>query len=273
MHLNELKDGAIMLRIANDFLCEDQLLKKMGLMLEQSVEAVKAHVENTRNQIVGKVDERGNLDKKLETLAHIVAALKKGDRETQRKCAQGRLGRELSETVGSVIKEVAELDDMVEGKSVSYSRASSALGMLAGLKSVFNLMGSASRFVLRLVLVLMILCAATFAYLYFTMDTEEGLKKDIGGFQKAIAPSRAEISRIEEEMKDVKKEIDAMKKRELSGPEKIKYMELNVRFYKLSEDKGKLEGAISVQQRSIEEIQRRLQAVREKPFLDRLLRR
>ena len=77
--LNEIKDEAILLNMASEYLCEDPYLKKIGFNIQRNIELLKGHIQDIRRQFVGKLVEEINLDEYMEGISHIAELMQEGD--------------------------------------------------------------------------------------------------------------------------------------------------------------------------------------------------
>jgi hypothetical protein len=46
--LKDIKDSAVMLSLASEYLCEDPFLEKIGADIEKNIEIIKKHVEGLK---------------------------------------------------------------------------------------------------------------------------------------------------------------------------------------------------------------------------------
>ncbi|MBW2616632.1 MAG: hypothetical protein JRD02_10720, partial [Deltaproteobacteria bacterium] len=132
--LNEIKDKAVILRMAVMYVCEDPFLKKMGAGIEQNIEVLKNHIAELEKQFVGKPADDINLNEKVEGVTDISRRLQEAEKSTNDQCVKGELGKELCQKVISLAGGIKELERRVSGGGVSYTRSDSVKGTLGRMK-------------------------------------------------------------------------------------------------------------------------------------------
>ena len=134
--LKEIKDSAVMLSIANEYICDDPFLEKIGSNIRKSLELVENHIEELKRQFVGKPIEEMDLSGPVNQLAQLATLLERADGGVKKKCAEGELGIELKEAYMSLVSKVKELRDRIEGRSVSYTKTDSVVGFLGRFRFI-----------------------------------------------------------------------------------------------------------------------------------------
>ena len=275
-NLNELKDTAAMLIMAGEYLCEEVSLKKIGSSIEKNLEILRNHVEDLRKQLVGKKNREDEpaVDEDLEQISYIASLLQKADKDTRRKCVEGELGEELEEKNVSLAKGINVLKEKTEGgPPVRYTKTESAFGMLGRLKFVISAIAKLFKFTFKMLALLILICLIPFSYFFFTMDTEKDLSKKIHQDSAYLSSKQADLSRINEEIRKIRGEIKRIKKiRDRSSQEKIGLMDLNLKVFKLAEEQERAENDIRSRGGAMEESRRKLEEMKQKTFMERLLR-
>jgi hypothetical protein len=274
-NLNELKDTAAMLTMAGEYLCEEVSLKKIGSSIEKNLEVLQNHVEDLRKQLVGKKNRENEppVGDDLEQISHIASLLQKADSDTKRKCIEGEYGDELGVKVISLAEGINALKEKTEGgEEIRYTKTESALGMLGRLKFMISAIAGWLKFTFKILALLLLICLIPFLYLFFTMETEKDLSTKIRQDSTYISSKQTDLSRINEEMKAIREEIKRIKKiRDRSSQEKIGLMDLNLKVYKLIEEQEKAQNDIRSKERAMEESRRKLEEMKQKTFMERLL--
>lgn len=267
--LREIRNNAIMLTMAVKYICEDPFLKKMGETIEDCVGIIRNHVQELETKKVGKAAEEVNLTGSIEGITRISKMLQEAEKGTNDQCVKGALGRQLGEQVTSLDRELKILRGKVDGGSVEYTRSDSVKGTLDSI----GFFAGPFKKVLKVVVVLVLACAAAFAYLFITMESEKDLQHNIDQCTSVIMERQAAIKPIDEELARVRKEIETGTQQGPAGKEKTALMELNLKAFDLAEKKEKIQIEINIQQSELEKNQKRLNSLKNKSLMDKILRR
>lgn len=270
--LREIKDSAVMLRIANKYLCEDTYIKKIGACVKENIEIVGNHIEGVKKQFVGKPITEMDLNKPLNRVVRFAERLQKAGDGIKKKCVEGELGNDLHEKLTSLAHEMNALKERVEGRSVSFTKADSALGFIGRFKFIVRSLALTSKFALRICALFILVCFGIFAVLFVTMETEKGPLKMVEQSKSLIHLKRADLARINEEVKPLQEKINRLKKNELSRQDEIKILDLRTKAYNLFEEQQKVQIEIEIEEKALSEKIKKLEEVRRKSFLEKLLR-
>lgn len=270
--LKEIKDSAVILSFATEYLCEDPFLKKIGADIEKNIEVVENHVEDLKKQFVGKPVAEVDLKKPMDRVARFAGRLQKASDGTRQKCTQGELGRELDERIKALMSEISTLKERIEGRSVSYTRADSALGFLGRFKFIVRSLVVTSKFTLRISALFVIVCLMIFLYLLTTMETEKVPLERVEQSRALILKKQADLVRIKTELKPFKEKIERARKDEMSRQEEIRFLDLSLKAHKLAEDYQETLIEVDIEEKALKEKLKELEAVQRKSFLERLLR-
>jgi hypothetical protein len=270
--LKEIKDSAVMLSVATEYLCEDPFLKKIGATIEKNIEIVENHVEDLKKQFVGKPITEVDLKKPLDRVTRFAGRLQKASDGTRQKCTHGELGKELDEKIKSLVSEINSLKERIEGRSVSYTTADSALGFLGRFKFIVRSLVVTSKFTLRISALFVIICLMIFLYLLITIETEKVPLERVEQSRALILEKQADLVRIKAEIKPLREKIDIARKDEMSRQEEIRLMDLNLKAHKLAGDYQDTLIEVDIAEKALKEKLKELETVQRKSFLERLLR-
>jgi hypothetical protein len=270
--LKDIKDSAVMLSLASEYLCEDPFLEKIGTDIEKNIEIVKTHVEDLKKQFVGKPVAEVDLKKPVDRVARFAGRLQNASDGTRQKCTQGELGEELDESVKALINEIDALKERIEGRSVSYTAADSALGFLGRFKFIVRSLVVTSKFTLRISALFVIICLMIFVYLFITMETEKVPLERVEQSRALILQKQADLVRIKAELKPLREKIESARKDEMSRQEEIRFLDLSLKAHKLAEDYQETLIELDIEEKALKEKLKELEAVQRKSFLERLLR-
>jgi len=270
--LKEIRDSAVMLRFASEYLCEDFFLKKIGASIKKNIKVVESHITYLKRQFVGKPASEIDLREPVKRVVEFAEHLEAAEDKIMRKCRDGDLGEELDERVTLLAGEIEELKDRIEGKSVSYTKTDSVMGFLSRFKFIVRSLVATSKFTLRISALFVIVCLLLFLYLFITMETESGPMKAVEEVRARILSSQEALVRINTELSPLQKKVDGFQKNDLTRQEEIKLLELNLNVYKLNEKKQKALIDVKMAEKELEKKLKALKAVRQKSFLERLFK-
>ena len=270
--LREIKDRAVMLSIAYEYLCEDPFLKKIGACIKENIEVVENHIQELKRQFVGKPITEMDLSKPLNRVVRFAERLQKPGDGIKQKCIEGDLGNDLNVKLTSLVNEINALKQRIEGKSVSYTKTDSALGFIGRFKFIVRSLVLTSKFTLRICALFIIICFIIFFYLFITMETEKGPLKIVDQGRSLIISKQTALARINAELKPLQEKIESIRKDELSRQEEIKRLDLRIKAYKFYEEQQKVQIEIEIAEKALKEKIKTLEEVRRKSFLERLLR-
>ncbi len=271
--LNEMKDKAILLSLASEYLCEDYFLKKTGLIVGNNAEALEDYIEHTEKQFVGRpVDEVG-VNEVLESIVHIAGLLQQGDKGAKEECLEGKLGEELYEKIKSLAHGIKALEQRVDGEAISPPRRDPFKVVINPFKFVLNTIIVTSKIGFKLAVTLIIICLMVFSFLYITMESEKGLVEKIEQSKANIRSTQARFSQINNELKEIRAKIASIREDEANRRDEIEVMDLNLKVYKLTEEQQKVRIDADMEKDILEKNLKNLEKIKQKSFLEKLLRR
>lgn len=273
--LSEIKDGAIILSLGNDYLCQEPILVKIGRVIDRNVEKVRKEISSLIGQFPGKFTPEIDTDEILAEIQGTARVLQQPDEELSEKCRLGELGKGLEDQVRALTRAVNDIRAKVEGRGVSYSTKDSLIGLFTGLGKAGGSLGGIMSRAFKIVAVLAGVAILVGVYLFITMDRESGLLKNISAAESEIRSEQEAISGLEVKRKEIVRRIASIEKkdpsRELSREEKIAIIDLEMEKHKIDEEKRQAQSEISLGREIINENTKKIEAVRESPFFKRLL--
>jgi hypothetical protein len=273
--LHEIRDIALMLSLGNVYLCEEPFLKKIGHAVDRVLEDLHGEILSLKNQFPGQFAQDIDTDAILEDLHAKAEQLQNADAAINTKCGGGQLGKEFEGMVSTLTAAVKEVSFKIEGKLPGSARRYSFLSLFNPFKALGRLASTFSSLVVKLALFVIILAIGPFAYLFISMEKEETIQKAINQSQAYIQTQRQTIVSLDQERAEIAKQIEALRLREdkLSRQEKIDIMELSVKVHALDQKRHAIEVEIASHEDKITKNLERIEEVKKKPFLQRLLRR
>ncbi len=172
----------------------------------------------------------------------------------------------------SLVSEINSLKERIEGRSVSYTTADSALGFLGRFKFIVRSLAVTSKFTLRISALFVIVCLMIFLYLLITMETEKVPLERVEQSRALILEKQADLVRLKAELKPLREKIEIARKDEMSRQEEIRLMDLSLKAHKLAEDYQDTLIEVDIEEKALKEKLKELEAVQRKSFLEKLLR-
>ena len=271
--IHGIRDMALMLSIGNAYLCDAVFLRKIGLTIDTHLKEVKSDISSLKKQYPGKFENEVEADQVLEGIQTTARYLQEPDEGITKKCSAGELGRELEASVDVLVETVNAIRIQVEGELEGYSKKEAILAQVGRVKSVGHLIAVLVSLAFKVVGVLVLVGAMLFSYLYFTMESDEALLKELDQSKSQVESQMKLIARLEGERAEVAAKLDSIPGGELDREGKVEVMDLSMQVHKLDERVHSAEGQIDVHKRKIKEMEKRIAELKAKTFLQRLLRK
>lgn len=270
--LREIRDRVLLLSLGNAYLCETPFLKKIGLVVDKKAEELRKEITTMKARFPGKFKAEVETDPLLDDLRKMAKWLQNPDDELNQKCTVGLLGQEMETMTGALTDAVEAIRVQVEGRPPSFTKTDLVLRFL-GLLNPFRLLppGLASM-VARVLIVLIVLSAAAGGYLYVTMEKEETLQSAIQTAQASLSTQGEELARIENERDRLSAQIQEEMARGQSRKGKIDVLDLQLELQKLDDKRFRVMSQMDAYQRKVKEKEKKLEEIKKKAFLLRLLR-
>jgi hypothetical protein len=261
--LRKLRQGALLLSVANAYLSEPPFLKKIGREMILALGRVPGEVESIRRQFPGRFEKEVDFDPLLKDLSNRLESVRNPGEDQLASSRGGDLGRELELAVGRLTAAVLELKERVEGTSALKAATSRTLR-----RPTLDL----PRAIMRALLLLVVLAAALFDTLFLTMEREGGVLEEIAAIEARAQSSRLLLSAVAKEKENALRALGSIKAGELSRPEKIEFLEWSQKLLQISERQRETEAELIMLEEKIRSQRARLDEMRKKPFWMRLLR-
>jgi cell division protein FtsL len=277
--LHGIRDNALLLSLGRKYLCKESFLKKIGHSVDLQLTQLKEDIVTLKRKFPGKFLQGKEIDTDgiVNELSRMAERLRKPDKKIQKKCAVGELGRELEESVDTMALVIDEIWDQVEGRGVTYSARDSVAKFFGGIK---NAVGSFVRAVVKTVaLFFKILFLVTsvsaliFLALYMTMETEEKYLNNIKKIDALIVPQKQLIAECDREISEISRQVNRLREGEETRQSLMEVMELNVKIHTLREKRQEAEVKINLYGNDRIDNEEKIELVRKKTFLERLLRK
>jgi hypothetical protein len=271
--LYEIRDRAYLLSLGNVYLCEDVFLRKIGNEIEALLERFEEEILSIKRKFPGQLASDVGMETVVEDLRSITQDLKNPDPGLDDKCTVGELGRELEKVVGALTSAVKSLIAKVEGELPEYSRKDAVLDALSVAKTPARVVSSTMALILKGVILLLLLALGPFAYLVLTMDTEARLMKEMSRSEARISSARERMASLEKERAEIIVKIETLKGDNPAREDKITSMDLNIQVHGLDDKVAQAEVEIANQEEIIKANLARIEEIRDKSFIERMLDR
>ncbi|MBN2033763.1 MAG: hypothetical protein JW836_10835 [Deltaproteobacteria bacterium] len=271
--LHDVRDRTLLLSLGNAFLCEEAFLKKIGSAIESQLGNLRQEILDLKTRYPGKFATEINTDSILEDLRAHARELQNPHKGVIDKCTVGTLGRGMEDTLDALTVAVRRLKRKVEGETPSYTSKDSLLVLIGKAGRSASLLKRLTLISMKTVLVLILLSIGPLIYLIVSMDREGALLKDIAVSEAAIKFQRETVASADRERDAIWKRIEVMKTDDASRETRFTIMEMSVRAHSLEQNRHSAEAEISAHEEKIRINKEKLREIREKAFLDRLLRK
>jgi len=270
--LSKIREYTHLLVIGNAYLCEEPFLRKFGLALDSHVQKLRGDIHAIKQGFPGQFTQETNTDDILNDIHSMAKMLQNADKALTEKCTTGELGQELETRVNILSRSVQQLKDRVEGKAPSYTIFDSLLRFLRPIYAPTKALASFMGVFFKVLAIIIIIALLGLGYLFFTMESEGKLKGNITKNEALLQSRKDIISEQNIEKEKILKRIEHIMETDPSRQDKIQIMELNVEMNKIDAERQKLEVEISTFEKNIKETRQKLETLKNKTFLKRLLR-
>ncbi len=270
--LSELKDLIILLDMAGDYLCAETFLQKMALAIGENCRVLKDWSKELRERFVGKPLHEIDIEEPFEELASFSKDLMEAGGNMDDPCRKGTVARRLDEKMQFLKKRLAELKDRVEGEAAPYTARDSAGRFLGKLKFIIRGFVTTYKVASRVIFILLMICVFSFVALFITMEKEDRVLEEIHHTKDIIRSREAQLAGINSEIEKIRSKTLKMESTIVSREEKISILELNLTSHKLADSKEKIRAELDQNRKILDEKTRKLNRMKGKSFIARLLR-
>ncbi|MBN2060216.1 MAG: hypothetical protein JW882_07350 [Deltaproteobacteria bacterium] len=271
--LGELRNSALMLVVANAHICEQQIITKIGKGIYKNAQLLKDDIAALRKKYPGKFTKELETDSIIGKINEIAQSMLQPSEELMGKCAQGKLGRQLESDIKSIAETVKEIRGYVEGKGLIRDKKDASMDLSSSMETIWDSVGNAVTGGLKVFLLIFIVMALAFGYLFFTLESDSEIQKKINTIEAHIRGQEEIISGLESEKSILMDDIKQIEKKDLLRGEKIEVLDLKVKVHSVDEKIQAAETEIEQYKEEISAERNRLEEIKRKSFMERLLRR
>jgi hypothetical protein len=269
--LRNIRDNALLLSIANEYISENVFLRKIGSEIKKNLSDLRNDIIALKKQFPGKFAQEVNTEYILTSFESTAQDMLSGNSDIKKNCASGKLGMALSADIRRINEAIEEIWFQVKGSDVKYTVSDSIsvfwgrLNILSGLTALFSS-------VVKVLFIIIILFIAGFSYLYFTMEKEGSILKANREIVSFIEQKKARLNELEKEKVEAQKSIKTYESNKLLRKDKIALIDIETKVQEFNQEIHLIEGQLDASRRTIEKNNEKLKKIREKSFLDRLLK-
>jgi len=270
--LTEIRKDTLLLSIAKEYLYEDLFLVKIGKDIEHNTGRLKDDINALKKKFPGKFAVEVDTDSILGKIKAAALTLIDPKADIKENFRSGELGRRLESDVKSISDAVNIIRVQVLGKRVSYTREEAVLNQFTRLKDIGSSFANTLFLVSKILFCIIIIAAVAFGYLYYTMEKEESVLKEITEIQTLISERQSSLSQIEVRKEEISEEIKALEKKGMARSEKIAIMDLENEMQNLNQDRDNYQTEITAHEKEIAEKIEKIEEIKRTTFIKRLLK-
>jgi hypothetical protein len=271
--IKDIHNIGIMLSGASEYVCEEGVLKRFSRYLQAYHKRLESDINSLKKEYPGKFPETPELDKSLSRITDISVALEQDKKAVGTKCRAGSFGHELNTQVAELKSGIQDVWETVAGKVSGYSITDRLAGGGETVTSALYHVSPFGPIPRRIIISVLIIAAVVFGYLFFTMESEDALVQGIKADLTYLNTERQALKVKQQEHEDIQAQIKLLDKIDLKRKDKIKLLSLTVEEGKLRESIEKITVAVEKWESELEVKNKRLEELRKKTFLQRLLKR
>jgi hypothetical protein len=273
MVLNAIKDHAVLLSMAHEYLCETPFLQKIGNELSEHLERLREQVGHLKKRFVGIPASDVDVETPIAQLAQMAASMTAAERSVVDRCRSGQLGEELWEKIRTLVDGVDGLRAKIDGMPAPYGLPDLLFSAGAKLRSLLQKAMATTTFLAKVAVFCAIGLLGLFLYLLGTMEDGAGIRQRISACREAISTKQSASTKLTRNRNQVREDIERLyQKEELSREEKVELIYLNLKAHKIVEELEKLDLETELNARSLNDELQQLEQIRRKSFLQRLLK-
>lgn len=267
--LAKLRQGALLLSMANKFFCDPPLLEKVGREMDRTLQTLPEQIKSLKSQFPGKWEKESETGPLVSDLQKRVKQLRNPEPDTRAKCGDGDLGRELELGIGNLAAAVHAIVGRVEGRLPAHQSRKASSMVVYRLTSLIS---SLLRKLIPALILLAVVASLAFGYMFWSMDRKQVFVVRIATLEAQLLSCQKIQGEIDREKERVSQRIEALKRDELPRAEKIEFMDLGLELHKIEERRVKVEVDIDFIENEMQDLRAKLKEIEGKSFVARLLR-
>ncbi len=275
--IKAIHNVAIMLTGASEYVCEAGILKRLSGEIEAYLERLETDMASLKKEFPGKFPKTLSPDSSLSRIRDVATMLKGDDADIEAKCRSGHLGNELTTGTVELRGILRDTLDTLGGKVARYTftdRIADYSGRTKSFLSPFaSFTAKVASYTAKVVLGIILVAISCFVYLFLTMESEDALLSSVKNDVAFVEEQKDVLKRKRGEYREITDNIKTLQGKELLREQKIELLNLSKRERKIKELIDTTLISIENKEREIAEKNKKIEEIRGKSFLQKLLRR
>lgn len=275
--IKAIHNVAIMLTGASEYVCEAGILKRLSGEIEAYLERLETDMASLKKEFPGKFPKTLSPDSSLSRIRDVATMLKADDADIEAKCRSGHLGNELTTGTVELRGILRDTLDTLGGKVARYTftdRIADYSGRTKSFLSPFaSFTAKVASYTAKVVLGIILVAISCFVYLFLTMESEDALLSSVKNDVAFVEEQKDVLKRKRGEYREITDNIKTLQGKELLRERKIELLNLSKRERKIKELIDTTLISIENKEREIAEKNKKIEEIRGKSFLQKLLRR
>ncbi len=269
--LRIIRDNTLLISIASEYISENIFMEKFGKEIKKCLSVLKNDIISLKKQFPGKFTQEVNTDGIISSFENTAEEMLSGSEEIKNNCRTGKLAKSLDTDVDKITEAIDKIWHQVKGSDVKYT-TSDSIGTFFDRLNIFSGIASLLKGIVKVLFIIVIILLAGFSYLYFTMEKEAPILEENKEIMAFIEEEKIVLQEFENKKADAQKELKKYKNSELLRKDKIAILDIETRIQEINQDIHKIEGQIDAHNKTMEQNNEKMEAIRSKPFLDKLLK-
>jgi hypothetical protein len=268
--IKAIQNVAIMLTGASQYVCEARILKRLSGEIEANLERLEAEIASLKKELPGKFPESLSPDSSLSKIRDVATMLKGDNADMEANCRSGDLGNKLNAGTLELREILRDTLDTLGGKVPRYSFTDKIADFRGKIKPSLSPLASYTG---KAVLATVLVAISSFVYLSLTMESEDALLSSIKDDLAFVEEQKGTLRRQRQEYREIRENIKSLQGKELAREGKIELLNLSKKEREIKEFIDLALVAIENKEREIAEKNKKIEEIRKKSFLQKLVRR
>ncbi|MFC1839226.1 hypothetical protein ACFL1N_06590 [Thermodesulfobacteriota bacterium] len=269
---SKIKDNAILLELAKEYICHDVFLEKIGNEIKENIDLLKKDIADLRKQYPGKFTTEVDTEGIIKKLEDTTGGLSSHDDKTKSGIMSGKLGTALNSQLKDMKEAIKQIWVQVKGSELKFSRKDSLEGFL-GLSQIYSKLGSLALILGKGIAVLLVIAIGCFIYLFVTMEKESTYQKENEANNIFIEEQINRVREIEARKAELNEGLAIEDKKEDTQETIIAIMKMETEIQELNHELHQIEGTIDSRKASISENDEKIEELDKKSFIETLLKK
>lgn len=268
--LHEIRDRALMLDIGRGYLCEDRMLTKLGQEIEDLLSSLSEEAGSLERRFPGRPIREDQIQGRIEAVSELARRMRSPDPSLLEQCFVGELGREIEGRLKSLADALEDFQLRVEGPPASYTGREA---LTEALGSVGGGLGRFLRFAAKATGVFLAAVLVVFGWLLFSMERIGDIEQELTKTDAQVQLLEKELEGLEDEQARLLARVEFAQSTLGTRRDKVAAMEFSVELARLEKEAQAVEVERAQKVHKVKTLEEKLARLKEKGFVERLLRR